>query len=102
MAIRRLVKTAKLINKQMLMMNRREPYKPRTADRHYIEDRVKLEQMERYSAQGLVFVPDAVLPPWKRSILTNLNQQKNQLNFRGMRVRAVDKQDEPGFPTHFR
>lgn len=102
MALRRLVKTAKLVNKQMLLLNRREPYKPRTPDRHMIENRTKLEIFERKNAEGVVFVPVEALPPWQKSITKNLQQQTEGMNIRGLRVRAVDKQDEPGFPTHFR
>lgn len=102
MALRRLVKQAKVLNKHMLLMKRREPYRPRTADRHMIENRTRLEEFERRNAEGVMFVPDAALPPWKRSVVSNLRQTHNTMNFRGLRVRAVDRQDEPGFPTHFR
>lgn len=102
MGLRRLVKQAKVVNKQMLGMTRREPYKPRTLDRHKIEDRTRLEEFERKNAEGMMFVPEAALPPWRRAAPQALRSTAHRMNFRGFRVRAVDTQDEPGFPTHFR
>ncbi|EPY43325.1 hypothetical protein AGDE_00597 [Angomonas deanei] len=86
----------------MLLKGRFEPYKPVLRDDHYIKDREKLEEFEKINAEGLVFVPDEALPPWKKSVISNLKKSQNQYNYRGLRVRAVDRQDEPGFPTHFR
>ncbi|KAL7695969.1 hypothetical protein N2W54_007351 [Lotmaria passim] len=102
MGIRRLVKQAKITSKHMLFIPRREPYKPVTGDRVMIENRRRLEEFEAKNAEGVVFVPETVLPPWQRSIAMNLRKQATQMNFRGFRVRVADKQDEPGFPTHFR
>lgn len=102
MGLRRLSKQVKITSKHMLLMPRREPYKPLTCDRVMIENRRRLEEFEAKNAEGVVFVPDTALPPWQRSIATNLKRQATQMNFRGFRVRVADKQDEPGFPTHFR
>lgn len=102
MGLKRLTKQAKITNRMMLLQPRREPYKPVTSDRVQIENRRRLEAFEAKNAEGVVFVPDSALPPWKRSVATNLKQQTTQMNFRGFRVRVADKQDEPGFPTHFR
>ncbi|CAJ1012831.1 hypothetical protein Q4I28_008144 [Leishmania naiffi] len=102
MGLKRLAKAAKVTSKHMLLLNRREPYKPVTRDRVMIENRRRLEVFEAKNAEGIVFVPDTALPPWQKSIATNLKQQATQMNFRGFRVRVADKQDEPGFPTHFR
>lgn len=102
MALRRLVKQAKVLNKHMLLMKRREPYRPLTGERLEIKNKAKLEQFERLNAEGVVFVPDSVLPPWQKSLVQNATRVQSQLNFRGLRVRAVGRQDEPGFPTTFR
>ncbi|CCW65660.1 unnamed protein product [Phytomonas sp. EM1] len=102
MSMKRLIKYTKISNKQMLLMKRREPYKPIMKDRQFIENRTRLEDFERKNAEGLMFVPDAALPPWQRSIASNLQRSQSMLNFKGLRVRVVDKQDEPGFPTNFR
>ncbi|KAK7197910.1 hypothetical protein NESM_000745400 [Novymonas esmeraldas] len=102
MGIKRLAKTAKVTSKHMLMLTRREPYKPLMGDRVAIENRRRLEAFDAKNAEGIMFVPDTALPPWQKSIATNLKQQSTQMNFRGLRVRIADKQDEPGFPTHFR
>lgn len=102
MTMRRLPSLGKITSKQMLLMGRREPYKPVTMDRRAIEDRTRLQDFEQRNAEGQTFVPDTALPPWRRSILTNAMKTQQSLNFRGLRLRAVDRQDEPGFPTHFR
>ncbi|CCW69284.1 unnamed protein product [Phytomonas sp. Hart1] len=102
MSIKRLFKQSKLVNKHMLLMKRREPYKPIMKDRQMIENRARLEDFEQKNAEGMMFVPDSALPPWQRSILSNLKRIQTTQNFRGLRVRVVDKQDEPGFPTNFR
>lgn len=98
----RLPRMRKITNKQMLMYSRREPYKPTTLDRHVVENRRRLEEFEQRNAEGVMFVPDAALPPWKRSVISNMKKTQETMNFRGLRLRAVDRQDEPGFPTHFR
>ncbi|KPI87362.1 hypothetical protein ABL78_3550 [Leptomonas seymouri] len=102
MGLKRLAKQAKVTSKLMLFQSRREPYKPVTSDRVMIENRRRLEAFEAKNAEGVVFVPDVALPPWQRSVATNLKKQATQMNFRGLRVRVADRQDEPGFPTHFR
>lgn len=102
MALQRLTKYAKVTSKQMLLMRRREPYKPVTADRRTIQQRRQLADFEAKNAEGMVFVLDEALPPWQKSINTNLKRVTSGMNFSGFRVRAVDRQDEPGFPTHFR
>ncbi|KEG10117.1 hypothetical protein DQ04_04151080 [Trypanosoma grayi] len=102
MPLRRLPKRPKITNTQMLLMRRREPYKPTMKDRHEIENRTKLEEFERKNAEGLMFVPEAVLPPWQKSLALNAASVASRMNFRGFRVRVADKQDEPGFPTPFR
>ncbi|KAH9598259.1 hypothetical protein LSM04_009046 [Trypanosoma melophagium] len=102
MALRRLSKQRKLTNPQMLLMRRREPYKPCMKDRQEIENRAKLYDFEQKNAEGLMFVPDVALPPWQKSIAANNCSVGNRMNFRGFRVRVVDRQDEPGFPTPFR
>ncbi|ORC91409.1 uncharacterized protein TM35_000064140 [Trypanosoma theileri] len=102
MVLRRLSKQRKITNPQMLLMHRREPYKPCMKDRHEIENRAKLYEFERKNAEGLMFVPDTALPPWKKSLALNATAAANRMNFRGFRVRVVDRQDEPGFPTPFR
>lgn len=102
MNLRRLVKQAKLVNKQMLFQPRREPYKPVLADRQKITQTARLAELERRCAEGEVFVPDKGLPPWKRNITAHLLASQEQIRIKGLRLRAVDRQDEPGFPTHFR
>ncbi|KAG5464182.1 hypothetical protein LSCM1_00362 [Leishmania martiniquensis] len=102
MGFKRLAKAAKITSKHMLFLHRREPYKPVTRDRVAIENRRRLDAFDAKNAEGVVFVPDTALPPWQKSIATNLKQHATQMNFRGFRVRVADKQDEPGFPTHFR
>lgn len=102
MGLRRLAKQSKVTNKLMLLQPRREPYKPVTSDRVTIENRRRLEDFEAKNAEGMVFVPDTALPPWQRTIASNMRQTATQMNFRGLRVRVADRQDEPGFPTHFR
>ncbi|EAN97333.1 hypothetical protein C3747_85g935c [Trypanosoma cruzi] len=102
MTLRRLVKRPKITNFQMLLMRRREPYKPTMKDRHEIENREKLERFETKAAEGIMFVPDRVLPPWQKSLAKNAYANASRMNFRGFRVRVADKQDEPGFPTPFR
>ncbi|SCU72752.1 uncharacterized protein TEOVI_000433000 [Trypanosoma equiperdum] len=102
MAFRRLVKRHKITNNQMLLMRRREPYKPTMKDRQQIADRAKLEEFERKNADGLMFVPEKALPPWQKSLAHNAKALGSRINFRGFRVRVADGQDEPGFPTPFR
>ncbi|RNF07991.1 uncharacterized protein Tco025E_07242 [Trypanosoma conorhini] len=102
MTLRRLLKRPKITNAQMLLMRRREPYKPTMKDRQEIGNREKLEHFERKNAEGLMFVPETALPPWQRSLAMNARVKASSMNFRGFRVRVVDKQDEPGFPTPFR
>ncbi|RNF09498.1 hypothetical protein TraAM80_02106 [Trypanosoma rangeli] len=102
MALHRLLKRPKITNAQMLLMRRREPYKPTMKDRQEIRNREKLEYFEKKNAEGLMFVPETALPPWQKSLALNACAKASSMNFRGFRVRVVDKQDEPGFPTPFR
>lgn len=102
MNFRRLIKQAKVVNKQMLLQPRREPYKPILADRQHITQKTRLAELELRCAEGEVFVPDKGLPPWRRNITTHLLASQDQVRIKGLRLRAVDRQDEPGFPTYFR
>eukprot|EP00796_Vickermania_ingenoplastis_P008208 gene8208-5733_t len=99
---RRLIKQAKIVNRQMIGMGRREPYRPTMGDRQTVVQNSRLTELEQRCAEGEMFVPDRALPPWRRNVTTNLLQGQEQLRIKGLRLRAVDRQDEPGFPTHFR
>lgn len=102
MTFKRFFKAAKVVNKQMLFQSRREPYKPVMADRQLTTQQARLADLESRCAAGEVFVPDKGLPPWRRSVTTHLIESHQPRKIKGLRVRAVDRQDEPGFPTHFR
>jgi hypothetical protein len=94
-----MLKTFKITNKQAIFSPRREAYKPVVADRHEIRKQVLLETYEQNSADGVAYAPDFKQPPWRRSAVKNADKR---INFYGLRVREVNKQDEFGFPTHLR
>lgn len=102
MVFKRLTKASKLVNRQMLLQGRREPYKPVMGDQQTVTKRARMAELSRRCAEGEVFVPDEGLPPWRRSVTSHLMQSQQRLQIKGLRLRAVDRQDEPGFPTHFR
>lgn len=102
MGFQRFFKTAKIVNRQMLLQRRREPYKPTMKDRQTVVQNARLLELSTRAAEGEVLVLDKALPPWRRSITTHLIESQQPKRIKGLRVRAVDRQDEPGFPTHFR
>ncbi|CUG89823.1 Hypothetical protein, putative [Bodo saltans] len=96
-------KSRKLVNKAQLLMTRRAPFMPFTTERHEIQNQIKLEAFEKQCEDGVMFVAEQAVPSWRKSIKTNVESQKGIVkNMRGLRVRAVNGADEPGFPTHFR
>lgn len=63
----------------------------------------KLEQLkdfQRAQADGKAFLPIKEQPPWRRTVSGVESGLKR--NYAGVRVALIDKDDEPGFPTHFR
>jgi hypothetical protein len=96
-------KVRKLTNKAQLLMKRTNPFLPFTKERHEIENKIKFMAFEKQCEDGVMFVAEAAVPSWRKSIKTNVESQNGLIrNMRGLRVRAVNGTDEPGFPTHFR
>lgn len=84
-------------------MDRKIPFIPKTAERHIIENKVKLQEFEKQHEDGVLFVAEKALPPWRRTIKKNLERNLGVVqDYRGFRVRKVNGIDEPGFPTHLR
>ena len=100
--LRRIVSKRKITNRQELLQPRRTPFKPIMKDRIQLKREEKLSDYERAQENGVAFVPEHLLPPWRRTIGQHMKQGKAVVGFFGVRVRAVNKTDEPGFPTHFR
>lgn len=92
----------------MLLQTRREPYRPLTKERLSMENQIALKEFEQLNEEGVMFVAEEVLPPWRKTVQSNLaktrlgGQSGVRLNLRGFRVQGIDKQDEPGFPTYGR
>jgi hypothetical protein len=68
----------------------------------------QLDQFEQLCADGVSFVPDARLPPWKRqAAFKEATEVKKivtpRVNYAGFKLRlaAPSSGDGPGFPTHF-
>ena len=85
-------------NKCIGQMSRLAPYRPLMQQRVQIKTERMNEDFQFLHANGVAFKRTFEQPPWKRSLHCN----KLLFNFKGIRVKPVARDDEPGFPTHFR
>lgn len=84
----------------MLLAPTAHPYCPRIEHRVELSQRRKVSDFRTEQENGTVFLPLKEEVPWKRTIpIVDTSISKN---YKGIRVAAVNRADEPGFPTPFR
>lgn len=96
-------KFAVMLHPEQLMSRRRVPYLPLLKERVAMKTERLRETFEKSLADGTTFQPDALLPPWKRrreNGVDRLNVSSRLLKVRGVRLRSLPLQPNPGFPTY--
>jgi hypothetical protein len=87
---------------------RHVPHLPTVGVRREQRREEQLAHMDQLCADGVSFVPDSRLPPWKRhaAFLDATKEKKEaapRIDFSGFKVRLAYQSSgtHPGFPTHF-
>lgn len=65
-----------------------------------LKKQAQLQRFEKRMSDGESFVPEALLPPWKRQIRP-AGETKTVVKLGSLRVRSVNQQSGPPFATHF-